>query len=80
MYVKALSMAGDPTPIRMLVDMLLHTQEDDLADRMGCWLSSSSSILGLDAKDLVKTVVLPVLSKNRSLQRLTNSISLGLES
>jgi hypothetical protein len=35
-------------------------------------------VLGLDRKELVKTVLVPEMSKNRSLQRLTNEIAMEL--
>ena len=42
------------------------------------FLSVGKSILGLDGKNLVGKNVLPEMSKNRLLQRLTNEISMEL--
>jgi len=39
-------------------------------------MSSATTIPGLERRELVQSIVIPELSKNRSLQRLTNELSL----
>ena len=76
-YVKNLVGCGNESQLRMLVEMLLCPSEG-LCDSTW-WLSSSPTILALNRKNLVKTVVIPEMSKNRSLQRLTNEVALEVE-
>jgi hypothetical protein len=71
----------------MLVDMLFGTKDtgstgSDLSGGgSACWwLSSAPQVLGLDRKKLVKTIVVPEMSKNRALQRITNEIALEVDS
>jgi len=52
----------------------------ETAEHIGCWwLSSAPKILNLERSDLVKTIIIPELSKNRALQRVTNEIALEVE-
>ena len=44
------------------------------------WLSSAESILGMDRKTALRKIVLPEMSKNRALQRLTNEVATELSS
>jgi hypothetical protein len=73
--------------LRMLVDMLFGTKDTGSTDSglpdgaSACWwLSSAPQVLGLDRKNLVKTIVVPEMSKNRALQRITNEIALEVDS
>ena len=88
LYVRTLAIRGNTSQIRMFVDMLLGRTKKDLAtsspagteEHIGCWwLSSAPKILNLERSDLVKTIIVPELSKNRSLQRITNEIALEVE-
>jgi len=84
LYVRTLSLGGHADMFRVLVDMLLFGSTN--ANKNGgtvvgvhCWwLSSSPEVLNLDRKSLVRTVIIPEMSKNRSLQRLTNEISMEI--
>jgi TUP1-like enhancer of split/HIRA B motif len=44
------------------------------------WLATAPSILGLDRKILVESIVIPEMSKNRGLQRYTNEIAIEVSS
>lgn len=77
------SVAGGGEHLRFLVDILLDDQSfsmDDGEERspIQSFLSVGKVLLGLDGKDLVSKYILPEMSKNRSLQRLTNEISMEL--
>ena len=39
------------------------------------WLSNTAQVLNFDRIHLVKTVVIPEMSKNRALQRYTNEVN-----
>jgi protein HIRA/HIR1 len=80
LYVRALAVAGDVSMVRMLVDMLLSRSDGDSSIESSNWWVSALDVLGLDRKELVKACVLPEALKNRSLQRLTNEISLEINS
>jgi protein HIRA/HIR1 len=80
--VRILSMTGDETGLRLLTEMILGRGPTNGADEdnSSCWwLSLSPEILKQDRKELIRSVVLPEMSKNRSLQRLTNELSLEIE-
>ena len=88
LYVRTLSLGRHADVLRVLVDMLFGTTRDSQDDAtsssasgnsMLWWLSSSPQILNLDRKSLVRTIVIPEMSKNRSLQRLTNEISVEMD-
>jgi len=50
--------------------------EESTSSYLACWwLSSAESVLGLNRKEAVLQVVIPEMSKNRTLQRLTNEIA-----
>ena len=72
-YAKTLVAGGQENLLRTLVDILLGTPDDG-----GWWLSIGLDSLGLDRKALLKKVVLPAMSKNRALQRLTNELAVEL--
>jgi len=83
MYVRILSRVGNVVMLRAVVDMLVNNAGASDTDSLGIsrdsiawWLSSATEVLGLDRKKLLQSVVLPEVSKNRSLQRLTNELSL----
>jgi hypothetical protein len=44
------------------------------------WLSEAPGVLGLERKTLVRSLVIPEMSKNRALQRLTNEIAIEIDS
>jgi protein HIRA/HIR1 len=88
MYVRTLAMTGDETLLRMTVDMLMGSARDhNSANSNGdatnatptpsCWwLSHSPSVLKFDRIKLIRTVVIPEMSKNRELQRVTQEIAI----
>jgi protein HIRA/HIR1 len=80
LYARILSIGGREALLRMLVDMLSGDKEDVSGEPGGTsacwWLSSAPAVLGLDRKTLIKSIVVPEMSKNRALQRITNEISL----
>ena len=90
LYSRCLSISGDAGALRFLVDVLLGNPND--IDDMGeaestrptrsCWWfhSVGSQCLGLDNKEVIRKTILPEMSKNRQLQRLTNEISMELDS
>jgi protein HIRA/HIR1 len=92
LYIRTLALGGHVDLLRVLVDMLLGpTQSIGTAKSAASsstaasgdvhwWLSSTPTILTLDRKSLIKTCVIPEMSKNRSLQRLTNEFAVELES
>jgi protein HIRA/HIR1 len=74
-YARILARLGGAGLVRQLVDMILPSNAGSVDPEHPCgWLSSAPDVLGLDRQKLVKTVLIPELSKNRSLQRLTNEI------
>ena len=83
-YAKALAISGQAAYLRQLIDLFLvspMTGETRFPkSNFLWWIHSGSGILGLDRHDLVKNVILPQISKNRALQRLTNEIALELTS
>lgn len=90
-YVRCLSSgSGDEDALRFLVDILIGGRQfssgnhDPGSDRKGAIppiLSMVGDIqcLGLVGKDVISKAILPEMSKNRLLQRLTNEISMELE-
>ena len=87
LYVRTLALGGHADLLRMLVDMLLGSTKEPGAVKASVssecanwWLSATPSILTLDRKSLIKSCVLPEMSKNRALQRLTNEFAVELES
>ena len=89
LYVRALSREADSTGLRLVVDMLLDkivrnntydegTKSNSLS---ACWwLSSAQGVLGLDRKKTVENIIIPEMTKNRSLQRLTNEFATEIAS
>lgn len=87
-YAKCLSSTGDANTLRFLVDVLLGNSGVDMIDNNSHWVPTcwwfnsitSSQCLGLSGKDIIRNIILPEMSKNRQLQRLTNEVSMELES
>lgn len=84
MYSRTLVMCGYESMLRVLVDMLLGKVTSAGGDSAGTsslcwWLSSASKILDFDRKTLVTSIVIPEMSKNRALQRITNEISVEVQ-
>ena len=87
MYTKILSLTGNDSLLRLVIDMLLGKhgtidgeEEEPAATTTACWwLSESSDVLGLNRVKLVRTVVIPEMSKNRALQRITSEIAIEVE-
>ncbi len=82
-YVKILAVTGNESLLRMVMDLLLGKYDSDNSNSnstTACWwLSESPSILGIDRAKLVKTIVIPEMSKNRALQRITNEFAIEAE-
>jgi hypothetical protein len=78
LYARALTVAGQSSVLRLLVDSLLGDKDGKDSATASLWWISGCDVLGLDREELVKTVILPQLIKNHALQRLTNEISLEL--
>lgn len=88
MYIKTLAVAGDESTLRLIVDMLMaksnaspgeqqNTSLDvDSGSAGSWWLSGSTRVLKFDRVQLIKNVVIPEMSKNRSLQRYTNEVNI----
>jgi len=77
-YIQTLSKGGHVDQLRLLVDMLLEYHEA-LNTHSWWWLSLAPAVLNLDRKDMVRSIVIPEMSKNRALQRATNEIAMQLE-
>jgi protein HIRA/HIR1 len=86
MYVRSLTMCGYESLLRILVDMLLgKISNGDMTDGQApetlCWwLSDATHILTCGRIKLITTIVIPEMSKNRALQRITNEIAVEVES
>jgi protein HIRA/HIR1 len=83
MYARVLSMSGSESGLRLVVDMLVgpaRAGETLQSDDRCWWLSQAPKIMSLDRVRLIKTCIIPEMSKNRSLQRITNEIALEVES
>ena len=87
LYVKTLVMSGNESLLRMLVDLLSGSSnrgggmDEDGSERSLCWwLSEAPKVLILDRTKLIKSIVIPEMSKNRALQRITNEIAVEVDS
>jgi len=80
-YVKHLTITGNESHLRLLVEMLLlSSNKAKLSGNTSCWwLSSAPEILSLNRNKLVEDVVIPEMSKNRALQRVMNEVSLDVQ-
>ena len=82
LYIRRLCLECDSDHLRFVIDLLLNdTNEFQNNEKSSCWwLSPGSHILELSKKQIVQRLVIPELSKNRSLQRLLNEIATELNS
>ena len=84
-YVRILVIKGQSTALRILVDILLQQKEGQFVTETSIhkntcwWLSYATKILTEDRFLLVKNLVIPEMSKSRQMQRLTNEISLEVD-
>lgn len=78
LYIQTLSKGGHVDQLRLLVDMLLDYSEA-LTTHSWWWLSLAPAVLSLDRKEMVRSIVIPEMSKNRALQRVTNEIAMQLD-
>jgi protein HIRA/HIR1 len=85
MYVRTIAMSGIESLLRLVVDMLLGRDKEGAMEVEGgdCglswWLSQAPLVLGLNRVKLVQSIVIPEMSKNRALQRITNEIAIEVE-
>lgn len=80
LYTRILVAEDDSDALRLLTDMLLGKDRNE-GDVSHCWwIYSSASILGLNRAEAVRKIIVPEMTKNRSLQRLTNEIITDLSS
>lgn len=86
LYVRALALDGDTAHLRLLVDLLLHKRvsndgNDNINSETTCWwMSSAERVLDLDRLGAVEKIIIPEMTKNRSLQRLTNEFATEVRS
>jgi len=85
LYVRRLCIESNSSQLRFIVDMLLwhkYSSDFDTEDQVSTcwWLSSTENVLGLNKKELVEKIIVPEMSKNRSLQRLMNEIATEVKS
>lgn len=80
LYARILVADGDSDTLRLLTDMLLGRDQIE-GDVSECWwMYPSVSILGLNRTEAIQKIIVPEMTKNRSLQRLTNEIVTDLSS
>jgi len=85
LYARCLSSSGEAEALRFLVDTLLDASSSDnfmVTDDCGnvpSFLLIGIKRLGLESKQIIRQTILPEMSKNRHLQRLTNEISIELD-
>lgn len=80
LYTRILVAEGDSDVLRVLTDMLLGKDRNN-GDVSECWwMYPSVSILGLNRTEAVQKIIIPEMTKNRSLQRLTNEIITDISS
>jgi protein HIRA/HIR1 len=80
LYARILVADGDSDTLRLLTDMLLGRDQIQ-GDVSECWwMYPSVSILGLNRTEAIQKIIVPEMTKNRSLQRLTNEIVTDLSS
>lgn len=87
LYARCLSSSGEAEALRFLVDTLLDAGEsdtlmdtsDDSCQNVSSFLLLGIKRLGLESKRVIRQLVLPEMSKNRHMQRLTNEISIELD-
>lgn len=74
LYIRILTAEGDSDHLRLTIDMILGKEGNNEESSSCWWIYSSADILGLDRKEAVKNIIIPEMTKNRALQRLTNEI------
>jgi protein HIRA/HIR1 len=84
LYVRVLAIRGQISQIRILVDILLQHGDESTAisscQKSDCWwLSGAATQLNETGLSLIRDLVIPEISKSRVLQRLTNEISMEVE-
>jgi protein HIRA/HIR1 len=81
LYIRTLALRGLASQLRILIDMILgQSLTAGSPTRDGCWwLSTAPTILQEDRKSLIRSIVIPEMSKNRALQRITNEVSLQID-
>jgi hypothetical protein len=85
LYARTLARSGNEAALRVLVDMLVgkrpNNHSSDSESPSPCWwLSQAPTVLALNRAKLIQTHIIPEMSKNRALQRLTNEIALEISS
>ncbi len=85
LYARTLAVNGNEASLRLLVDMLVgkgrrNDSFDDSFQSPCWWLSQAPTVLFLDRIELIKTHIIPEMSKNRALQRIMNEISVEISS
>jgi protein HIRA/HIR1 len=87
LYIRALTIDADNDHLRLIVDMLLHktfAPDDSLHEESSpsslWWISAAKSMIQFDAREAMEKIVIPEMTKNRSLQRLTNEFATELMS
>lgn len=87
LYIRTLTSDADNDHLRLIVDMLLHSTfgtEDGLRDESPSsrlwWISTAKSVMEFDVREAMEKIVIPEMTKNRSLQRLTNEFATELMS
>jgi protein HIRA/HIR1 len=81
LYIRALAVDGDSAHLRLIVDLLHGTYKIEAShSSMFWWVSTAKTWLGLDVKAAMEQIVIPEMTKNRSLQRLTNEFATELMS
>ena len=87
LYARCLSSSGEAEALRFLVDTLIDASsseifmltEEDSVRNVPSFLLTGIKRLGLESKQIIRQSILPEMSKNRHLQRLTNEISIDLD-
>mmetsp|Transcript_26693 Transcript_26693/g.53884 ORF Transcript_26693/g.53884 Transcript_26693/m.53884 type:complete len:801 (+) Transcript_26693:116-2518(+) len=86
LYARHLAFIGDADTLRFLVDILLGVPTSNSNSAGGneepsCWwfVSIGVQCLGLDSKRIIRKSILPEMSKNRALQRLSNELAMELD-
>lgn len=85
MYARTLAMSGNESLLRLVVDLLMgkgsstNGMDVEGSESLCWWLSEAPKVLTFDRIKLIKSIVIPEMSKNRALQRITNEIAVEIE-
>eukprot|EP00980_Cylindrotheca_fusiformis_P026684 scaffold16928_cov159-Cylindrotheca_fusiformis.AAC.1 len=85
MYARSLAICGYESLLRTLVDMLIgridktRMDDDQSSGNLCWWISDAARILSFDRRKLITSIIIPEMSKNRALQRITNEIAVEIE-